>query len=340
MQKVKVVVCGVGRVGGGAVRLMLEKEWLEIVGAIDLDKEKVGKDVGEVAGTGRRLGIVVAGDPDAVFATTKADVVLHVSAPNLDVTEREIMKAIAAGCNVISLADMRLIYPWVEYPELGQRIDEAARKNGVTILETGRGPGFMWDLVPILFTGVCEHVKKIRMERLAGMEGATQASIEPMGIGHTVEEFRKGTAEGRFDYFMPGKTSVHMIADALGWKLDKVELKIEPITSDKVKEFSSEMRITPGRVCGLRLLYSSTKGGEEAITIDSRSIVGAEIEGLEVGTTIFIEAEPNMEVMVKGFGTGRGVENWSHIVNYIPQVIAVRPGLVTVRDLPVAAALE
>ncbi len=340
MQKVKVIVWGVGRVGCGSVRLMLEKEWIEIVGAIEIDKERIGKDLGDVAGAGKRLGIVITDDPDAVFAETKADVVLHVTAPKLDETESQIMTALAAGCNVISMADIRLIYPWVDYPELGQRIDEAAKKNGVTILATGRAPGFMWDLVPIFFTGVCEHVKKIRMERLGGIKGSTKALIEPMGIGRSVEEFKKGAAEGSFDYFIPAKTSVHMIADALGWELDEVTLKMEPMTSDKVKELTSDFRIEPGRVCGVRNIYSGIKGGKEVININTRSLIDPEGEGLEVGTTIYFEAEPSMEVIVKGFGTGPGVENWARPVNHITQVIAARPGLVTVRELPVAAALE
>ncbi len=45
-----------------------------------------------------------------------------------------------------------------------------------------------------------------------------------------------------------------------------------------------------------------------------------------------------MEIIVKGFGTGPGVENWARPVNHIPQVMAARPGLVTVRELPVSAA--
>ena len=72
MQKVRVVVWGLGLQGSGAVRMMLDKEWIQIVGAIDIAKEKEGKDVGDAVGINRKLGVIVSDEPDAVFAKTQS----------------------------------------------------------------------------------------------------------------------------------------------------------------------------------------------------------------------------------------------------------------------------
>ena len=50
MEKVKVVLYGVGAVGSNIAKFLLEKEGVEIVGAIDVAEEKIGKDLGEVLG--------------------------------------------------------------------------------------------------------------------------------------------------------------------------------------------------------------------------------------------------------------------------------------------------
>ena len=61
-QKIRVLQYGVGPIGARIVRLMLQKPALQIVGAVDVDPLKVGRDLGEVAGAGHSLGVVVRSD--------------------------------------------------------------------------------------------------------------------------------------------------------------------------------------------------------------------------------------------------------------------------------------
>ena len=49
-KKIRVVQFGVGPIGASILRLMRQKHALEIVGAIDKDPAKAGRDIGEVAG--------------------------------------------------------------------------------------------------------------------------------------------------------------------------------------------------------------------------------------------------------------------------------------------------
>ena len=341
MDKVRVIVWGVGGVGSGAVKMMSDKEWIEIeiVGAVDIAKEKVGRDVGDVAGTGSKLGVIVSDEPDAVFAKTKADMVLHWPFSLEDEMEAQIMKSIEAKSNVITIADLRLAYPWVHWPELGRRIDEAARKNGVTVLSTGLIPGLLMDLLPIALSGACAYVRKISLKRTVDYTNRSAAMMARHGIGLTPDEFQKGVVDGSVGWGVLRQIlEIDMVADALGWKLDETRDKVEPIISKKKKIARRGVEVEPGMACGAHYLFSGIKDGEAVITIDRlTTLIGPEEEGLEVETAISIEGEPNIDVVMKGF---RGEVAYASAVNRIPQVMEAGPGLVTVKDLPVVACLK
>src|SRR6202040_1282002 len=76
-KKIRVVQYGVGPIGASIARLMRQKASLEIVGAIDKDPAKAGRDLGEVAGaTDAPWGVTVSGDSTHLLAKP-VDVVIH-----------------------------------------------------------------------------------------------------------------------------------------------------------------------------------------------------------------------------------------------------------------------
>jgi len=337
MEKVRVIVYGVGAMGSGMVRMMLDKEGLEVVGGIVFAEEKVGRDLGEVAGAGRSLGIVASSDPDTVFSSMKADVVLHVARISRQM-ESEIMKAVEAGLNVITTTDIRLAYPWIHWPELAQRVDEAAKRNGVTVLSTGFRPGFITDLLPIVFSGICASVEKVVVR---GVEDWTLFGISTLmrlGFGNTVDEFKKRLAGRPVSPASPPSTELDMIADALGWELSETSRTLEPVTSKKRKRTRHGMDIEPGMVCGFKEVTSGMMDGQAVIVLELIGVVDLEEEGLESSNFVSIKGEPDLDIVMKD--SKSDALFYSHAVNAIPQVMEAKPGLVTVRDLPVAAALK
>jgi len=346
MEKVRAIVYGIGAMGSGMVRLMLAKDWIEIVGGInrahpelkDKSKVKVGKDLGEVAGVGRKIGVIVSDNPDDVLAKAKANLVLHATSSPLSEVEAQIINCVEAGCNVISIAEVRLAYPWVHNSESGQRIDEAAKKNGVTVLFTGINPGFMMDLVPIMFTGVCASVRKITLWRLLDISPYGSGVLNNLGVGLSVSEFEKGLADGSIGWILPLTCpQIDMISEAIGWKLDETKRIVKPITSNKPKKTSYGVEIGAGKVCGVKWSYFGIKGGEALITFDWIHMLHPKEEGLEPEDRCFIEGESDIDLVVKKLDSGVGT--YAHAVNTIPQVMQAQPGLFTVRELPVAAAL-
>jgi len=153
MKEIKIVQFGVGPIGAEVVRYALRKEGIKIVGAIDTDKNKVGKDLGELT-VGRNLGVRITDDADAVLSRTKPDVVLHSTGSYLEDVKPQLLKIINSGADLVSTCE-ELAYPFLRHPQLSRELDTRARKKGVTVLGTGVNPGFVMDTLLVTATGVC-----------------------------------------------------------------------------------------------------------------------------------------------------------------------------------------
>src|SRR3970040_2183519 len=117
-KKLRVIQYGVGPIGAGIVRLMLEKPGIEIVGALDVDPAKVGKDLGEVAEAGRETGIRVSDRPEVVLKTS-ADVVVHSTSSFLTDVAEQLFGCLEQGLNAISTCE-ELAYPFRKHPKLSE----------------------------------------------------------------------------------------------------------------------------------------------------------------------------------------------------------------------------
>jgi len=321
MEKLRLVLYGVGDIGTRIAEFLLEKEGVEIVGAIDVAKEKVGKDLGNILTLGRRLGVAVSNDPDAVLSKVKADVVVHATTSFLKQAYPQIAKIVEHGVNVVSTCE-ELSYPL--NPELAKKLDELAKKHGVTVLGTGINPGFLMDTLLIALTGVCQKVEAIKMVRVINAAKRRASFQKKIGVGLTVDEFNEKIEKKVITAHVGLEQSISMTASALGWKLDKIEVETKAI---KAKS---------NQVAGLRQLARGTRGERETITLDLQAYVDAE----EEYETITIEGVPSIHGKISP-GIHGDLATVAIIVNSIPKVINAKPGLVTMKDLPVpSAALE
>ena len=164
-KKIRVVQYGIGPIGASIVRLMRQKQALVLVGAIDKDPEKVGKDLGELVGAADApWGIPVSADAADVLSRP-TDVVVHTTSSFLTDVTGQLMECLEAGACVVSTCE-ELSYPFRKHPELAAKLDEAARDSGVTLLGTGVNPGFVMDKLVLGLSAACqrvEHAKAIRI---------------------------------------------------------------------------------------------------------------------------------------------------------------------------------
>src|ERR1700721_4346364 len=136
---------------------MRQKAALEMVGAIDKDPAKAGRDLGEVAGaTDAPWGVTVSDDSNHLLAKP-VDVVIHSTSSYLPSVMDQLLECLGAGCCIVSTCE-ELAYPYRKHPDLSAQLDAAAKEEGVALVGTGVNPGFVMDKLALTLTAVAQRV--------------------------------------------------------------------------------------------------------------------------------------------------------------------------------------
>ena len=266
MDKIKVILWGLGAMGGGMGKdILVNKKGLEIVGAIGQNPTKFGKDLGDVLDIGKKTGVIVSSNADEVLKTPADLVILSTSSFTKEVFP-QLKKIIEAKKNVITIAEQMAAAEAAE-PELAKEIDALAKKHGVTVLGTGVNPGFVLDTLIVTLTGACQVVNKIWAARINDLSPFGPTVMKTQGVGTTVAEFKKGVADGTIVGHIGFQESIHMIAKSIGWKLDKIEETREPILTEVARE-TPHVKVAAGDVAGCRHIARGYMGGKEVITLE------------------------------------------------------------------------
>ncbi len=321
----RIVQFGLGPIGQACARLALDHGHT-IVGALDLDPDRVGRDLGEVLGRDP-IGAEVHDDA-AVLAEWRPDVVLHTTASFLDRIEGQLLACVEAGAHVVSSSE-ELFWPFERDPAFSARIDEAAREAGVTVVGTGVNPGFVMDLFPVVLAGVVARVDRVDVSRSVDAGRRRGPLQKKVGAGLTVEAFRERQAAGGFGHIGMVE-SAQALAVGLGWQGAVVTETFGPslATADHQTPHAT---VAAGSVAGIHQTATVTVGGEERATLTLTMAVGAPDED-----RVVIAGDPPMTVVVEG-GTFGDTATVAAVVNTARRVGAARPGLRTVLDLPAAA---
>ncbi len=335
MRKVEVVLYGVGAVGSLIAKFLLEKRGVNIVAAIDIAKDKVGKDLGEVLGLNRELRVKVLDDVDSVLSKVKPDIAVHATSSFFKDTYSQIVSIVKHGVNVVSTCE-ELSYPYFTDPKLAAELDLLAKRHNVTVLGTGINPGFLMDSLVITLTAVCQKIKKIEAVRVMNAATRRLPFQKKIGAGLTVEEFKRRIETKRITGHVGLEQSIAMIADALKWDLDKITAEgVEPVVAKKPVG-SASIKVRAGEVAGLRQKAKGIVKNEEVIVLDFQAYIGAE----EEYDAVTIEGVPSVKQRIQPCVHGdKGTV--AMVVSSIPKVINAPAGLFTMKDLPVpSAALE
>jgi hypothetical protein len=323
--KIRTIHYGLGPIGSGIARLVAQRANLEIVGGIDIDEQKVGKDMGEVIGLDQPLGLLVSSNSASVLSHPEADVVLHSTGSYVEQVRPQLVDIIKAGLNIVSTCE-ELAYPQAQHPALAKELDALARKHGVTVLGTGVNPGFAQDTIAIVASGVCQDVKHITVTRTVEAGERRLPLQKKVGAGLTVAEFEEKAKKREIRHVGLGE-SLTMVAHALGWQLDKVEETIEPVIAEKPLN-SQFIELKEGQVSGVHQVARGFKDGQELIVLQLYMHIGAE----NPGDAVVIEGRPDIELTIKGIHGDLATAAMA--VNAIPKVVNAPPGLVTMKDLP------
>jgi hypothetical protein len=335
-ENVKVIIWGLGAMGGGMADMLLKKKGVEIVGVVGRGA-KIGKSMYDYIKTerGNRKDVII-GSYEDVIKEKAADVVLICTDSFTRKVFDKIKYCLEKKINVISSAE-QMAYPKAAEPELTKQLDEIAKANGVTVLGTGINPGLIMDLLVVAFTGACEEVEHIVARRVNSLSPFGPAVMEEQGIGITVDEFKEGVRTGKLAGHVGFAESIGMISDAIGWKLSEFKQSMEPIVTD-VDRKAPYGFAKAGDVAGCAMKGYGYVDGELRIEMDHPQQIEPQLAGVETGDYIIIKGTPNINMANKPEIPG-GIGTIAMCVNMIPHVINARPGLKTMIDLPVPRAI-
>ena len=324
---IRVLFYGLGPIGAAVARQVATRKGFTIVGAVDIDHNKVGLDLGEVIGLGKKLRVRVTNDAVGAIKAGKPDVAVLCTSSSLKKVMPQIETVLSKKVAIVSTTE-ELSYPVGKNRALAKKIDARAKKAKVAVLGTGVNPGFAMDALPITLTGICERVDSIRVDRIQDARTRRLPFQQKIGSGLTKEQFAQKVKDGSVRHVGLAE-SVTMIADAMGWKLDKVTDEIHPKIAEQAVE-SELIAVDAGYVCGLIQDGIGYSKGKPVVTLHMEAYLGAP----ESYDAVTVEGNPRITQKISG-GLHGDIATASITVNSIPKILRVTPGLRTMADMPI-----
>ncbi len=323
---IRVLHYGLGPVGAAVAKQIASRSGLKSVGGVDIDPTKADRPLAEVVGLTMRSSVRVWGDPQRALTITRPDVVVLCTSSSIVKVMPQIAIILKAKIPIVSTTE-ELSYPARTHARAARRIDELARNAKVAVLGTGVNPGFAMDALPIALTAVCQRVDRVTVTRIQDARFRRLPFQRKIGAGLTPKQFERQVKEGTVRHV--GFTeSIAMIADTMGWKLDRVTDSVQPKIA--AAPVSSEfLAVAPGEVCGVMQDGVGFRKGEALVRLHMEAYLGAS----ESYDAVDIEGAPPLSLRIPG-GLPGDVATASMIVNSIPKVLNAAPGLHTMRDLP------
>lgn len=348
MRSHRVIQWATGHVGGHALRAIVQRPDMELVGLWVSSGRKAGRDAGELCGIGP-VGVKATTDAERILALD-ADCVSYAAATDFRPAEaiEDMCRILASGKNLVTSSFVPLIHPWHAVPDFAARIDAACRKAGTSFYCSGIDPGFSPDALPITLSSLSERIESVRAQEIFNYAtyDQPQTLFDVMGFGRPPET--------PVPLFFPGALtlawgpSVRMIADALAVELEDIRQWHEVALAEEAFEVSCG-RIEAGTVAGIHFEVSGIVRGKPAITVEHVTRLRDDVaphwpRGSGPGTyRVTIQGMPSMccELQIgfksKDHNVDGCVATAMRLVNAIPAVCEAEPGIKTWLDLPVIA---
>lgn len=329
-ETIGVIQYGIGPIGQMVTRALMDREVLRLIGAVDIDPAKVGRDVGEVAGLRRQLGILISNNAQQVLQNSDASVVLHTTSSSLVAVKPQLEQIIRARKHIVSSTE-ELVFPRYGHPDIAEELDRIAKASGVAIVATGVNPGFAMDLLPLVLSSVVTDVKHVHVQRYQDASVRRLPFRKKIGAGMTLGAFKAQAAKGSVRHVGLAE-SISLIAHGLGWKLSKITEEIEPVITESPVDMP-DLKVESGCVAGCRQVGRGFVNGREAIILEMSMSVGAP----DTFDRVVVEGVRTIESIIKG-GIHGDVATVSRLLNTVPAIVRVPPGLHTVADIPTVSA--
>lgn len=337
MNGLKIFQYGCGKMSVYTMRYVMENGG-QIVGAVDINLDVIGKDIGELMNT-EKTGVLVSDVKDAekLLNELKPDCVIVTTMSLLSDLEEALLTCAKCGVNAITTCE-EAFYPMNSNPNLTKRIDELAKQNNCTITGSGYQDAFWGNLITTL-VGASHNVTKIKGSSSYNVEDYGIALAKAHGAGLTKEEFEKEIAsldeipeEERKSIIESGKYAPSYMWNVNGWLCDKLGLTVESQTQKCVPQFNDYdiesstlgMTVKAGMATGMSAVVTTKT--KEGITLETECIGKVYNKDEFDRNEWTVYGEPDTTLVIEKPAT---VElTCATIVNRIPDVIKAESGFV------------
>jgi 4-hydroxy-tetrahydrodipicolinate reductase len=327
MTKIKIAQFGLGPIGLETLKLAAAKPWAKVVGGVDIDPSKAGRDLADLTLTDALKGRRVFRSLEELVARAKPDLIFHTAVSRFKDAFGQIEPMARLGINVISSCE-ELLYPRLRQPRLAARLDRVCRASGARVLGAGVNPGFVMDLLPVFMTAVSREVRAVHVRRVVNASTRRRPLQKKIGSGQPPATFRRLLAQGQAGH-AGLRESLALIAHCLGWKLSQIVETADAVLADHdIRTLYFEVR--KGQTCGIHQRVQGKIGGAACLSLDLKMCLDAE----DPHDAIQIEGDPPMSLLIQG-GVAGDAATVAALVNAAPRLLQAPPGLRLVTDLPV-----
>jgi len=341
----RVIQWSTGNVGRYALRGIIGHPGLELVGLWVHSPAKAGRDAGELCGL-EPVGVLATTDADALLAM-EADVVCYTATADVRLPDAlaDLVKILESGHNVVSSSLVPIVYPRADLPWLVEPLRAACEKGGVSCFFNGVDPGFANDVLPLVLTGVCERVDRVRVREILNYATYDQPEVlfETMGFAKPLDHTPILLSPGVLGLAWGG--TLHAIAAGLGVEIDEITEWYEKVPAPETFVVPSG-KVEAGTMAGLRFEVRAIVGGEPRIIVEHITRLRSDIAPGwppmpgKGGYVVEITGSPDIRCTLEMEGDG-GDENSGGLIvtamrllNAIPAVVQAEPGLLSALDLP------
>lgn len=349
---ISTVVWGTGNVGRAAIRAVEAHPALKLAHVLVHDPGKVGRDAGDLAGTGRDLGVAATDDIDAVLATAPGAVVYAASGDiRPDEALADIVRAVRTGAVVVTPALYALYDQRGAPPELRDPVLAAVADGGGSLFVSGVDPGWGNDVLPLLISGLGSTVDAIRCQEIFDYSTYDQpeAVRDLIGMGHPMEYEPLMLAASVPTMVWGGQ--IRLMARALGVELDDIRETMARRPLESAVTTRTMGGFEAGTQGAVRFEVQGIVEGEPRIVIEHITRIHPSCapdwpsppDGAGAHRVI-IEGRPRIEVTVEASdedenrSAGGNATAVGRLVNAIDWLVDAEPGLYDALDVPLRPA--
>lgn len=346
----RVIQYSTGNVGRHALRMLIERPDLELVGVHASSPDKIGRDAAKLCGLQQDTGVLATDDVDALLALN-ADCVVYTSQAETRPKEaiKEISRFLRAGTNVVGSSFVWMVAPEQAGDWLRGPLQQACTDGNTTLYINGVDPGYSGDTLAYTALSLTEHATSITVQELCDYASYDDAEFTGVSFGfgtdpdHTPVMFLPGVLTSMWG------VQVRSLAQDLGIEIDEIRERCEKwVTPEPID--CVMMHVEPGQVAAVRFGVEGLRGGEVVITMEHVNRLGPQTapdwayppDGRLGVHRVVVTGSPGVEINTHlggaaGGGTdhndGGVIATAARVVNMIDAVCHAPSGILAAHDL-------